>query len=192
MSFPRVSATLLTVAVAVALLASLLPAASLAAEAVYARVLSSLLEERQRAAAVLDGPDPQLADPPDEVISDLHDALYASKIVSYAQGFMLLAAAGAWELFLFAAVYGFAHGGLVLTRATPEAALRGPDGRLLGQHDSWPAEAHRPTAVLPRGMTLRDVHYLTLSQAVASDALRLRVVLRSGELLTPCDVIVQH
>ncbi|MGD2146409.1 MAG: DUF2079 domain-containing protein, partial [Anaerolineae bacterium] len=46
-----------------------------------------------------------------------------------------------------------------------------PDGQLLGQHDSWPADAHRPTSVLPVGTVFRDVHYLTLSQATPAGVL---------------------
>ncbi len=62
---------------------------SLVAEAVYARILSALKDERMAAAGKLQGPSPTIGDDRDAVLSDLHDALYASKIVSYAQGFML-------------------------------------------------------------------------------------------------------
>jgi hypothetical protein len=48
--------------------------------------------------------------------------------------------------------------------------LLGTDGRLLAQHDSWPADAHCPTSVLPPGTTIRDVHYVSLPEAVAPDA----------------------
>jgi hypothetical protein len=41
------------------------------------------------------------------------------------------------------------------------------EGKLLGQHDGWPADAHRPTSVLPAGETFRDVHYVTLSEPAA-------------------------
>jgi len=74
---------------------------TLVAEAVYARVVSSLLDQRLGAAAVLDGPAPRMEIDRSIALEDLHDALYASKIVSYAQGFMLLdAAAGehGWHL----------------------------------------------------------------------------------------------
>jgi 6-phosphogluconate dehydrogenase len=74
---------------------------SLVAEAVYARVVSALRDRRLAAAEVLDGPDPAFAADRDQALSDLHDALYASKIVSYAQGFMLLRRAGlehGWDL----------------------------------------------------------------------------------------------
>jgi 6-phosphogluconate dehydrogenase len=71
---------------------------TLVAEAVFARVVSSLKEQRVAAAGVLKGPDSR---PVGFDMNDLRDALYASKIVSYAQGFMLLAAASAendWKL----------------------------------------------------------------------------------------------
>jgi len=71
----------------------------LVAEAVYARMLSSLKDLRVEAAAVLGAPSTTPAETPD--VSDIRSALYASKIVSYAQGFMLLAAAADthdWEL----------------------------------------------------------------------------------------------
>jgi 6-phosphogluconate dehydrogenase len=70
----------------------------LVAEAVYGRILSSLVELRQRAATEIGEPHPGTLDvSPD----DIRDALYASKIVSYAQGFMLLEDAAAeygWDL----------------------------------------------------------------------------------------------
>ncbi len=74
---------------------------TLVAEAVYARILSSMVGERHAAAATLTGPTGAIDDDPDEVIADLEDALYASKIVSYTQGFMLLEAASeefGWDL----------------------------------------------------------------------------------------------
>ena len=67
-------------------------------EAVFARSLSALKSERVHAAEILKGPtggaDPSLAD-------DLSHALYASKIVAYAQGFQQMAAAAqdeGWKL----------------------------------------------------------------------------------------------
>ncbi|HUG86399.1 MAG TPA: decarboxylating NADP(+)-dependent phosphogluconate dehydrogenase [Euzebya sp.] len=73
---------------------------TLVAEAVFARALSALVERRAAAAEVLVGPQRDLQ-PRALDLDDLRDALYASKIVSYAQGFMLLAAASAehgWDL----------------------------------------------------------------------------------------------
>ncbi|MDJ0961088.1 MAG: decarboxylating NADP(+)-dependent phosphogluconate dehydrogenase, partial [Acidimicrobiia bacterium] len=89
---------------------------SLVAEAVYGRVVSALKEQRVTAAGVLEGPDPLIADDRAAVLADLHDALYASKITSYAQGFMLLAAAAEehdWQLD-FASIASMWRGGCII------------------------------------------------------------------------------
>ncbi len=65
-------------------------------EAVSARSLSMMKAERKEASIWLRGPAPRMANPPNSFLSDLGDAVYASKIISYAQGYMLLQAA-AWE-----------------------------------------------------------------------------------------------
>ena len=75
---------------------------TLIGEAVFARVLSSLKDERMRAAPIL-GPRPETSVSGNEAdnIQALHDALYASKIISYAQGFMLMSEAAkeqGWDL----------------------------------------------------------------------------------------------
>lgn len=61
-------------------------------EAVYARCMSALKDERMQAAQLLAGPSLPKTDRR-EWIQAVHDALYASKICSYAQGFALLKAA---------------------------------------------------------------------------------------------------
>ena len=74
---------------------------TLIAEAVYARSLSALKEKRVAASKVLRGPDTRFSGDRDAMIRDLHDALYASKIVSYTQGYMLMQAAAqeyGWNL----------------------------------------------------------------------------------------------
>ena len=80
---------------------------TLMAEAVYARCVSALKDERVKAARKLKGPRPALtsiANNPAKkkaFIDDIKGALYASKIVSYAQGYMLMRAAAAeyqWAL----------------------------------------------------------------------------------------------
>ena len=74
---------------------------SLIAESVYARIVSSLIDERAEADRILGGEIVEMEGNPLEIISDLHDALYGAKIISYAQGFMLLASASAeytWNL----------------------------------------------------------------------------------------------
>ncbi|MGB5817520.1 MAG: decarboxylating NADP(+)-dependent phosphogluconate dehydrogenase, partial [Thermoanaerobaculia bacterium] len=76
---------------------------TLIGEAVLARFLSALKDERVAASALLRGPEPKPF--PDEekagFVDDLREALYASKIVSYTQGYMLMRAAAAeygWNL----------------------------------------------------------------------------------------------
>jgi 6-phosphogluconate dehydrogenase len=63
---------------------------SLIAEAVFARSLSSMKEERILASELLKGPPRNIAGDRRGVLEDLRKALWASKIVSYGQGFMLL------------------------------------------------------------------------------------------------------
>jgi 6-phosphogluconate dehydrogenase len=65
---------------------------TLIGEAVFARFLSALKEERVAAAAVLGSPVPAYDGDKEALVADLEDALYASKIVSYAQGYMLMRA----------------------------------------------------------------------------------------------------
>ncbi len=73
---------------------------TLIGEAVNARFLSALRDERQAAAAVFKSARPV---PPAGSVSvaDVRDALYAAKLISYAQGFMLMRAASerhGWDL----------------------------------------------------------------------------------------------
>jgi 6-phosphogluconate dehydrogenase len=71
---------------------------TLVAEAVYARIVSSDPERRQRAAAVFPTP---LGDLSGVASEDIEQALYASKIISYAQGFRLMGRASdehKWDL----------------------------------------------------------------------------------------------
>jgi 6-phosphogluconate dehydrogenase len=69
-------------------------------EAVFARFLSALKEDRVEASAVLDGPAETIADAAG-FVDAIEDALYAAKIVSYTQGYMLMRAADQaynWDL----------------------------------------------------------------------------------------------
>ncbi len=66
---------------------------TLISEAVFARSLSALKEERVAASELLAGPETSFAGDRARFLDDLRDALYAAKIVSYAQGYMLLRAA---------------------------------------------------------------------------------------------------
>ena len=63
-------------------------------EAVYARSLSAFKDQRVAASKVLPGPSGTINGDKQAFINDIHDALYASKVVAYAQGFeQMLAAA---------------------------------------------------------------------------------------------------
>ena len=63
---------------------------TLIGEAVFSRCLSSLKDERTRASKVLKGPTPHFSGNKQEFVDNLEQAVYAAKIISYAQGFMLI------------------------------------------------------------------------------------------------------
>ncbi|MGA8042808.1 MAG: decarboxylating NADP(+)-dependent phosphogluconate dehydrogenase [Terracidiphilus sp.] len=75
---------------------------TLIGESVFARCLSALKNERLEAAKILQGPAPRKLDVDRKAfIEDVRRALYSSKIISYAQGYMLLKAAAkenGWNL----------------------------------------------------------------------------------------------
>jgi 6-phosphogluconate dehydrogenase len=75
---------------------------TLIGESVFARCLSALKEERVEASSILEGPVAKVVES-DRIafIEDVRRALYCSKIISYAQGYMLLRAAAkenGWNL----------------------------------------------------------------------------------------------
>jgi 6-phosphogluconate dehydrogenase len=63
---------------------------TLIGEAVFARCLSALKDERVKASAVLTGPKLAVSQDRKTFIADVRRALYCSKVISYAQGYMLL------------------------------------------------------------------------------------------------------
>ncbi|MCE5186591.1 MAG: decarboxylating NADP(+)-dependent phosphogluconate dehydrogenase [Planctomycetaceae bacterium] len=74
---------------------------TLVTEAVFARCLSALKDERTAASKVLGGPNRVYEGDRKTMINDLRKALYASKIISYAQGYQLMRAAATeygWNL----------------------------------------------------------------------------------------------
>ncbi len=74
---------------------------TLIGEAVFARCLSSLKDERVAASKVLHGPVPSFNGDKKAFIEDIKQALFASKIVSYAQGYTLMKEAAkeyGWKL----------------------------------------------------------------------------------------------
>ena len=74
---------------------------TLIGEAVFARCLSALKEQRVEAAKVLRGPRAKFRGDRAKTVEDIRQALYASKIVSYAQGYQLMRSAAeeyGWDL----------------------------------------------------------------------------------------------
>ncbi|QVL31027.1 decarboxylating NADP(+)-dependent phosphogluconate dehydrogenase [Telmatocola sphagniphila] len=74
---------------------------TLIAEAVFSRCVSSLKSERTTASKILKGPNGKIPGDKNTIVNAIRDALYASKIISYTQGYMLMKAAAAeykWNL----------------------------------------------------------------------------------------------
>jgi 6-phosphogluconate dehydrogenase len=74
---------------------------TLIGEAVFARCLSAMKAERVEASKVLAGPAPTFKGDRKAMVEDIRKALYASKIISYAQGYTLMRAAAetyGWKL----------------------------------------------------------------------------------------------
>lgn len=74
---------------------------TLIGEAVFSRCLSAIKEERVAASKLINGPKPEFIGDKKLFIKDIESALFASKIVSYAQGYALMAAAAkeyGWNL----------------------------------------------------------------------------------------------
>ncbi len=74
---------------------------TLIGEAVFSRCLSAIKDERVAASKVLSGPKPKFEGDKKAFIEDIKNALYAAKIISYAQGYALMRAAAktyGWNL----------------------------------------------------------------------------------------------
>jgi len=71
-------------------------------EAVFARCLSAMKEERVKSSKILSGPHPKpFTGDRKKLLDSIHDAILASKIVSYTQGYLLMRAAASeyhWNL----------------------------------------------------------------------------------------------
>ena len=127
---------------------------TLIGEAVYARCLSAEKEARVAASKVLHGPEPAFQGDRQAFIEDIRRALFASKLVSYAQGYVLMRAAGAeykWNL-NFGGIALMWRGGCIIRsaflRKIKEAYDRRPDldnllldpffrGKIESSQDSW-------------------------------------------------------
>ena len=85
-------------------------------EAVFARCLSALKDERVEASKHLAGPTPKFAGDKQQFINAIRDALYCSKICAYAQGFQLMREAQKeykWKLD-FATIASIWRGGCII------------------------------------------------------------------------------
>lgn len=74
---------------------------TLIGEAVFARCLSAIKDERVTASKILKGPQTSFTGDKKQFIEDVRNAVYAAKIISYAQGFMELREAAKehkWDL----------------------------------------------------------------------------------------------
>lgn len=92
---------------------------TLIGEAVFARCLSSMHDERQQAAKILSNKTKKIDENKSEFIDALEQALYASKIISYAQGFLLMREAAKeyhWKL-NFGAIALMWRGGCIIRSA---------------------------------------------------------------------------
>ncbi len=106
--------------------------ATLAAEAVHARSLSAMKDERVAAARMLEGPAGLFDGSREALIDDTRDAMLATRVVSYAQAFMLLRGAAleyGWQLD-HGAIAGIWQGGGIIRSAmlkdVRDAFLRNP------------------------------------------------------------------
>jgi 6-phosphogluconate dehydrogenase len=76
-------------------------AAPAIADAVFARAVAALRDERRTAAGLLRGPQPAASAGRDDLLENIRDALLAAMVCAYAQGFQVLAAADRehqWQL----------------------------------------------------------------------------------------------
>ena len=103
------------------------------AEAVFARCISAIKEERVSASKILKGPGKKYRGSKKALIQAIHDALYCSKICSYAQGFQLMRTAQqeyGWKL-NFGEIAQIFRGGCIIRAAflqkITEAYARKPD-----------------------------------------------------------------
>ena len=103
------------------------------AEAVFARCISAIKSERVDASEVINGPKGNFDGDRDAALNAIHDALYAAKICSYAQGFALMREASAendWNLDLGKIALGWRGGCIIRAKflhRIAEAFERNPD-----------------------------------------------------------------
>ena len=94
-------------------------AAGTIAEAVFARYISAIKSERVEAAQIIEGPRGKYEGDKSDFLKAIHDALYAAKICSYAQGFALMHQASReyeWNLNLGNVSLGWRGGCIIRAR----------------------------------------------------------------------------
>lgn len=122
---------------------------TLIGEAVFARCLSALKEERTAASKLLEGPEPQFQGNKAEFIENIRHGLYAAKIISYAQGFMLMRQASDeyhWKLNYGAVALMWRGGCIIRSRflgKITEAFRSNPDLKNLIVDDFFRKELNR-------------------------------------------------
>lgn len=92
---------------------------TLIGESVFARALSAIKEQRVAASKILQAPDSLPVREPDQWLDDLGKALFAAKIISYTQGYMLMQAAAEeynWNL-QYGAIAQMWRGGCIIRSA---------------------------------------------------------------------------
>lgn len=122
---------------------------TLIAEAVFARCLSALKEERVEASIHIHGPQDTFSGNPEEFTENVRQALYASKIISYAQGYMLMREASKqfkWKL-NFGGIALMWRGGCIIRSQflgkIKKAYDKNPDLKNLLLDDYFNSEIHK-------------------------------------------------
>jgi 6-phosphogluconate dehydrogenase len=143
---------------------------SLITEAVYARILSSMKEERVEAAKGVTRPEGETPET-EKALKALEKALYAAKVISYAQGFSLLKAASAhyhWELNL-GEIASIWRGGCIIRSAFLDEIRKAYDTNPALQNLMLDSFFHDALVEAVKG--LREVMVLGVTHGVALPAM---------------------
>ena len=145
------------------------------AAAIDARVLSSIKEERVSASKVLRGPsDTTPVSDRKQFISDVHDALYVSKICSYAQGMALIEAGSKewnWSIDMREMARIWKAGCIIRAKFLDSIMLayeRKPDLRNLLLDDEFSADAQKSQAAWRRTVAYAQANGIAVPSMSAS------------------------
>ena len=128
--------------------------------AVEARILSSMKDKRVAASKILEGPKPEIDVKKKKLVKKVHDALFASKIISYAQGLDLIAAMGAekgWGLDLGKIAAIWRGGCIIRARFLNDITEAYRTDPKLEQPDARPV-LHGPAQRLPGKLARSHLH----------------------------------